>query len=75
MFHFSYYSAKSKYYDSNVLVVGKMNSEMGGVANKEFDGLKPKMYLILVCESCKYKKVKGVNKIVGKMSCNEYKDA
>ena len=75
MYPFSYYSAKSKYYDSDVLVVGKMNSEIGGIANKEFDGLKPKMHFILVSESSKYKKVKGVNKIiVAKMGCNEYKD-
>ena len=52
MFDFSNYSAESKYYnDSNALVVGKMKDEMGGVANEEFAGLEPKMYLILVTDS------------------------
>ena len=43
VFDFSYYPAKSKYYDdSNALVVGKMKDEMGKVAIEEFVGLKPK---------------------------------
>ena len=72
MFDFSNYSAKSKYYDdSNELVVGKMKDEIGG----EFVGLKPKIYLILVSDSGKYKKIKGVNEnVVAKISHNEYLD-
>ena len=42
-FDFSNYSTKSKYYDnSNRLVIGKMKDEAGGVAIKEFVGLKLK---------------------------------
>ena len=49
MFNFSNYSAKSKYYDnSNALVVGKMKDETASLPNKEFAGLKLKMYLFLV---------------------------
>ena len=45
MFDFSNYSADKKYYgDSNKLVVDKMKNGTGGVAIKEFFGLKPKMY-------------------------------
>ena len=45
MFDFSNCWSKSKYYDeSNKLFVGKMKNETGGVAIKEFVGLKPKMY-------------------------------
>ena len=52
MFHFSNYSAKSKYYDdSNKLAVGKMKDETADVAIKEFVGLKPKMYSFLVDDS------------------------
>ena len=37
MFDFSDYFVKSKYYDdSNALVVGKMNDEMGSMALKNF---------------------------------------
>ena len=36
MFDFSYYSTKSKYYNSNKLVVGKMKDETAGVAIEEF---------------------------------------
>ena len=44
MFDFSNYSTKSKYYDnSNKLVIGKMDDGPGGVATKEFLGLKPKI--------------------------------
>ena len=76
MFDFSNYSAESKYYDdSNKLVVGKMNDETGGVAIKEFDGLKSKMYSFLVDDSSKHKKAKGVNKnVVATISHGEYKD-
>ena len=62
MFDFSNYSAKSKYYDdSNKLVVCKMKNETGGVAIKEFLGLKPKVRSFLVDDSSEHKKVKGVN--------------
>ena len=45
MFDFSNYSAESKYYNDSIkLVVFKMKDETGGVAIKEFLGLKPKMY-------------------------------
>ena len=48
---------KSKYYDdSNKLVAGKMKDEAGGVAVKEFVGLKPKMYLFLADGSGEHKK-------------------
>ena len=47
---------------------------MGGVAIEEFVTLKPKMYLVLVINFCKYKKGKSVNKmLVAKISRNEYK--
>ena len=63
MFDLSNYSAQSKYYnDSNKLVVGKMKDEAGGVAIKEFVGLKPKMYSFSVDDSSEHKKAKGVNK-------------
>ena len=39
IFDFSNYSSKSKYYDSNASIVGKMKDEMGGVAIEEFVGL------------------------------------
>ena len=56
MFHFSNYSAKSKYYDdSNKIVVGKMKDETGGVAIKVFVGLKPKVYSFLVDDSSEHK--------------------
>ena len=48
MFGFSNYSTKSKYDNSNKLVVGKMKYETAGVAVEEFAGLKPKMYSCLV---------------------------
>ena len=49
MFNFSNYSTKSKHCDnSNKVVIGKMKDEIGGVANEEFVGLKPKMYSFLV---------------------------
>ena len=42
---FSKYSAKSKYYyDSNKLVVGKMEYETGSIVIEEFVRLKPKMF-------------------------------
>ena len=74
MFDFSHYSAKSKYYDdSNALVVDKMKDETGGVTIEEFVGLKPKMYLILVSYSSKYKKSKDVNKnVVAKTNHNKF---
>ena len=76
MFGFSNYSAESKYYDdSDKLVVGKIKDKTAGGAVKEFVGLKPKMYLILVDDSSEYKKAKSVNKyIVATKSHNEYKN-
>ena len=57
MFDFSNYSLKSKYYDdSNKLVIGKMKDETGGVAIKEFVGLKPKMFSFLVDNNSEHKK-------------------
>ena len=73
MFNFSNYSAKSKYYDnSNALVVGKMKDETASLPNKEFAGLKLKMYLFLVDDSSQYKRAKGVNKnVVVKLLLNK----
>ena len=67
---------KLKYYDdSNVLVVGKMENEMGGIFIDKFVGLKPKMYSILLNDSSEYKKAKGVNKnVVVKISHNDNKN-
>ena len=43
IFNFSNYSAKLKYYDdSNALVDGKMEHEMGGTVIERFVGLKAK---------------------------------
>ena len=76
MFAFSTYFAKSKYYGySNILVVGKMNNGIGGVAIEKVVGLKPKIYSSLVIDSSEPKNPKGVNKnLVDKISHNEYKD-
>ena len=76
MFDFNNYSTKSKYCDgSNILVIGKMKDETGGVAIEEFFGLKPKMYSFLVYNS-KHIKAKGVNKnVVATASHNEYKES
>ena len=64
MFDFSNYSSKSKYYDPNPLVVGQIKDEMDSIVIEGFDTLKSKMYLILLCDSSKYKKAKGANKNV-----------
>ena len=48
MFDFSNYSTRSKYDNSNKLVIRKLQDETGSVAIEEFVGLKPKMYLYLV---------------------------
>ena len=76
MLDFSNYSAGSKYYnDSNKLVVDEIKDETGGVAIKEFVGLKPKMYLFLVDDSSEHRKAKGINKnVVETISHNEYKN-
>ena len=76
MFHFSNYSAESKYYDDpNALFFDKMKDEMGGVATELNFEVKPKMHLIVVSDSSKYIKAKGLNKnVVAKISHNEYKD-
>ena len=63
MSDFRNYSTKSKYYDSNKLVIGKMKDETGGIVIKEFVRLTPKMYSFLL-DNNEHKKAKGVNKIV-----------
>ena len=70
------YSAKSKYYDdSNKLRVGKMYDEIGGVAIKEFVGLKVKMNSFSVDNNSEHKKGKGVNKNnVTTINHGEYND-
>ena len=74
MFHFSSYSTKPKYYDdSSKLVIGKMKDKTGGVAIKEFVGLKPNIYSFLV-DNNEHKKVKFVNTNVATITHNEYKD-
>ena len=75
-FDASNYSRKSKYYDdSNKLVVGKMKDETAGVANKEFVGLKAKMYSVLVDDISEHKKAMGVIKnAAATIIRNEYKD-
>ena len=76
IFDFSNYSAELKYYnDSNKLVVGEIKDETGGVAIKEFIGLKPKIYSFLVDDSNEHRKAKGINKnVVETISHNEYKN-
>ena len=60
------------YDDSNKLVVGKMKNETASVATKEFAGLKPNMYLLLVDDSSEHKKAKAVNKnVVTTIGLNE----
>ena len=57
MFDFSNYLAKSKHYDnSNKLVVGKMEYEIGGVTIEELTVLKPKIYSFLVDDSSEHGK-------------------
>ena len=69
------FSSNEDLFDSNKLVIGKMKDETGGVAIKEFGGLKPKMYLFLVGDNSEHKKTKDVNKnVVATISHNEYKD-
>ena len=49
MFDLSNHSADSKYHDdSNKLMTDKMKDETGGVAIKEFAGVKPRIYSFLV---------------------------
>ena len=76
MFDISNYSTNSKIYDDlNKLVVGKMKDETAGVAIKDFDGYKPKMYLYLVDDNSEHKKAKvGNENIVTTINHNEYKD-
>ena len=52
--------AKSKFYDWNKLVVGKVKNETAGVAFELFVGLKPKMYSLLVDDNSEYKKKQRV---------------
>ena len=64
MFDFSNYLSKSKYYyNSNKLVIGKINDETRGVTIEEFVGLKPKMYSFLL-DNSEHKKAKVVNKML-----------
>ena len=76
MFDISNYSTNSKTYDDlNKLVVGKMKDETAGVAIKDFDEYKPKMYLYLVDDNSEHKKAKvGNENIVTTINHNEYKD-
>ena len=76
MFDFSNYYAESKYYDdSNKSVVYKMKDETGGVAIKEFVGLKPKIDLFLVDDSSEHKKGKDVNEnVVATISYGDRRD-
>ena len=75
IFDFSNYSTKSKYYDSNKLVIGKMKDGSDGVAIEEFAGLKPKLYSFLVDNNSEHKKAKGVNRnVVATIRQKEYKD-
>ena len=75
MFECSNHSAESKCYDdSSKLVVDKMKYETGGVAIKEFVGLKPKMYSFLIDDSSEHKKLMAVNKNVETQSQSECKD-
>ena len=73
MFDFSYYSAKSKYDNSNKLMIGKMKDETAGVAIKAFVGLKPKIYSYLVDDNREHGKAKGVNRNVVITNINKYK--
>ena len=50
-----------------------MKDETGGVAIKEFVGLKPKIYSFFV-DNTEHKKAEGVNRTVATISHNEYKD-
>ena len=72
MLDFSICSGVSKYYDDlKALVLGKMKDEL-----VEIIGIKLKIYSIIVSNSSKYKKVKGLNKnVVAIINHNEYKDA
>ena len=76
MFHFSNCSAESKYYDkSNKFVAGKMKDETGGIAIKEFVGLKPKMCSFLIDDRSEHKKAVGVNKnVISTIIHSEYKN-
>ena len=77
MFHFSKYSAKSKYYDnsSKLAVLGKMKDKTDSDAIEGFVGLKPNMYSFLVDDSSEHKKANGMNKnVVATITHNEYKD-
>ena len=76
MFHFSNYSAKSKYSaDWNKFVADQTKDERGGVIIKTIVGLKPKMYSFWVDNNSEHRKVKGVNKnVVEAISYNEYID-
>ena len=73
-FNFSNYLTKSKYYDdSDKVVIYKMKDEIVGVAIKEFVGLKPKMYSLMVGNS--EDKAKGMNRnALATISHNECKD-
>ena len=56
-------------------MVDKMKDGRAGVAIKEFVGLKPKMYSVLVGGSSEHEKAKSVNKnIFATISHNEYEN-
>ena len=62
-------------YNSNKLVVYKMNDETADFAIKEFVRLKPKNCSYLVDDNSENKKAKSVNKnVAATISHNEYKD-
>ena len=67
MFNFSDYSTKSKYDNSDKLVVGRIKDETAGVMIGEFVGLKPKMYLYLVDDNSEHEKAKWCKQ---KCCCN-----
>ena len=65
MFDFNNDSPKSKCCDDpNNLVVSKVKDETGGIAIREFFGLKPKINSSLVDDRSEHKKTKGVHKNV-----------
>ena len=61
--------------DSNKLVIGEINPEIGGVGITEFVGLKPNIYSFLVDNNSEHKKAKVVNRnVVATISHTDYKN-
>ena len=56
LFDFSNYSSRSKFDNSNKLVVGKIKDETGSGTVKEFVELEPNMYSFLVDDIVSIKK-------------------